>query len=539
MTARQEEKSLASISQRVSDRFNVVDEGIKQHSPRSSTLKHFQDLHQRFTLWAFHICALQLASNVRSLEHRLRNAPMLWARYWELLHDIEEDLTDLWDCLQECMTSPESSGKELGLQTGAPYEIDEALEGIDQSIRFLFKSNRIALSSDSRDRYSVAMAAVPATEVDSEVVDFDTMGDLFPRLRPSSHDWLRRRLATANNMRRRYLRYRQLRHDKPVSGIRKADSDFDDLNTTASTVEASLIPEAATRLDLDDVASIVSYNTVSMTPGSNSISVRKCPFCDWHTKLHYAGSKEQVSIDRYRRHICAHLEQVALAVIGEAVDESEQGGSDAQGQLNRGFDFGSEDEGQDDTWSTTTDDEDVTYQGNDYASQSPMSRDAKHTVGIDAIETAAAEARRPVYPKVHTDYLAVESLKYYDLPWEYDRRDPKYIIILRDMGERETDLLFEHTRRLRAGKLSWIGASRTDKQFALHEERRKAGAKSSAVALSGRDLSPSKDGTSGDLRGRRRRTSASSVAAQRSSFHPRTGTSSKDLLDQDERGDDP
>lgn len=29
-------------------------------------------------------------------------------------------------------------------------------------------------------------------------------------------------------------------------------------------------------------------------------------------------------------------------------------------------------------------------------------------------------AKAPVYPKVHRDYLAVETLKYYDLPWEYD-----------------------------------------------------------------------------------------------------------------------
>lgn len=149
-------------------------------------------------------------------------------------------------------------------------------------------------------------------------------------------------------------------------------------------LERHLSAEHADRFSSSQLPTLCDFRT----QGSNSISVRKCPFCDWHTKLHYAGSKEQVSIDRYRRHICAHLEQVASAVIGEAVDESEQGGSDAQGQLNRGFDFGSEDEGQDDTWSTTTDDEDVTYQGNDYASQSPMSRDAKHTVGIDGMQEA-------------------------------------------------------------------------------------------------------------------------------------------------------
>jgi len=62
-------------------------------------------------------------------------------------------------------------------------------------------------------------------------------------------------------------------------------------------------------------------------------------------------------------------------------------------------------------------------------------------------------AKAPVYPKVHRDYLAVETLKYYDLPWEYDPANKDYIIILRDMSKAETDILFEHTTRLRSGSL--------------------------------------------------------------------------------------
>jgi hypothetical protein len=30
-------------------------------------------------------------------------------------------------------------------------------------------------------------------------------------------------------------------------------------------------------------------------------------------------------------------------------------------------------------------------------------------------------SRAPVYPKVHTDHMATETLKYYDIPWEYDQ----------------------------------------------------------------------------------------------------------------------
>lgn len=77
---------------------------------------------------------------------------------------------------------------------------------------------------------------------------------------------------------------------------------------------------------------------------------------------------------------------------------------------------------------------------------------------------------KPTYVKVHRDHLAVETLTYYGLPWEWDRvssrphhssnkkhsnrdrtqqTDTDYIIILREMDPRETDILFEHTKRLR------------------------------------------------------------------------------------------
>ncbi|KAJ9647975.1 hypothetical protein H2201_001342 [Coniosporium apollinis] len=58
-------------------------------------------------------------------------------------------------------------------------------------------------------------------------------------------------------------------------------------------------------------------------------------------------------------------------------------------------------------------------------------------------------ARQPTYIKVHRDHLLIDTLTYYGLPWEYDRDDDHYIIILRELDRRDTDLLFEHTRKLR------------------------------------------------------------------------------------------
>ncbi|GAB1740129.1 hypothetical protein NU219Hw_g5046t1 [Hortaea werneckii] len=59
--------------------------------------------------------------------------------------------------------------------------------------------------------------------------------------------------------------------------------------------------------------------------------------------------------------------------------------------------------------------------------------------------------RRPVYPSAHRDFLSIETLAHYDIPYEIDRSNPDYIIILREMDKYETEVLFEHTRRIRGG----------------------------------------------------------------------------------------
>lgn len=61
----------------------------------------------------------------------------------------------------------------------------------------------------------------------------------------------------------------------------------------------------------------------------------------------------------------------------------------------------------------------------------------------------------PTYAKIHSRYLDIETLHYYDLPYELDTTDPSntYIIVLREnLSQRETEVLFEHTRRLKAGR---------------------------------------------------------------------------------------
>ena len=59
------------------------------------------------------------------------------------------------------------------------------------------------------------------------------------------------------------------------------------------------------------------------------ISASKCPFCDWLTKIRFSDRSAPpdgdilVGLQRYRRHVGSHLEQVALAVITDETTEED------------------------------------------------------------------------------------------------------------------------------------------------------------------------------------------------------------------------
>ena len=105
----------------------------------------------------------------------------------------------------------------------------------------------------------------------------------------------------------------------------------------------------------------------------------------------------------------------------------------------------------------------------------------------------------PIYPKIHMKYHAVDTLRYYELPWEYDsvstngqtdrlvfanisQYDSNYIIIKREMDKSETDVLFEHTRRLRSRKLI-ADAPKKEKEYAWYRKRNRSGSRVRKVGI--------------------------------------------------------
>ncbi|CRG84892.1 hypothetical protein PISL3812_02068 [Talaromyces islandicus] len=63
------------------------------------------------------------------------------------------------------------------------------------------------------------------------------------------------------------------------------------------------------------------------------------------------------------------------------------------------------------------------------------------------------EPERTTFIKVHRKWLLPATLEAFRLPWDWDDRDPNYIIIKKFISEEFQEELFSHTRRIREGKL--------------------------------------------------------------------------------------
>ncbi|KAJ4378885.1 hypothetical protein N0V86_005759 [Didymella sp. IMI 355093] len=98
-------------------------------------------------------------------------------------------------------------------------------------------------------------------------------------------------------------------------------------------------------------------------------------------------------------------------------------------------------------------------------------------------------ATQPIYAKINKRYLDIETLHYYDIPYEYDA-DPNYIIVLREMSQKETDILFEHTRRLRSEHGEDGQDRRGRKEYAFVRKKSRGKARSFDGSRSAKDATP-------------------------------------------------
>jgi hypothetical protein len=101
---------------------------------------------------------------------------------------------------------------------------------------------------------------------------------------------------------------------------------------------------------------------------------------------------------------------------------------------------------------------------------------------LGPIGTPPLQTRQPSYPMIHKQHLEIETLRYYDIPFEY-AMDSEYLIILQEMSQEETQILFEHTRRLRSKH--W-----NDRWFIEPDSRNRSGQKDYAFVRKRSDVGP-------------------------------------------------
>ncbi|KAK8169920.1 hypothetical protein IWX90DRAFT_192809 [Phyllosticta citrichinensis] len=63
------------------------------------------------------------------------------------------------------------------------------------------------------------------------------------------------------------------------------------------------------------------------------------------------------------------------------------------------------------------------------------------------------QAKVPTYIKIRKEHIEQETLAFFGLLWDWDQSHSDYVVIFRELDNRETDMLFEHTKALRKHRM--------------------------------------------------------------------------------------
>lgn len=99
----------------------------------------------------------------------------------------------------------------------------------------------------------------------------------------------------------------------------------------------------------------------------------------------------------------------------------------------------------------------------------------------------------PTYPMVHRKHLDMDTLIYYDIPYEHHDDDPDYLIIMQECNQPELEILFEHTRRLRQDQ-----APQKPETTTASSDKKKTSSKQQSSSRNSRNPDPRSSDFSGE-----------------------------------------
>jgi hypothetical protein len=161
----------------------------------------------RFQIWMSNLGAAHPATDRRSADYRLREAPEVVDRIVELLEELTEINSEVLEIVSGERSNREIAEGDSDTDSSSPGsgqdELSELFLSTGDVLTSLFKVSMLVKKATTRDRYARAASAKDKPYL----VEFDIrhVADKYPKAR--EQPWLLERLGTAITQRRQYLRY--------------------------------------------------------------------------------------------------------------------------------------------------------------------------------------------------------------------------------------------------------------------------------------------------------------------------------------------
>jgi len=166
-----------------------------------------EDGRSRFQIWMSNLGAAHPATDRRSADYRLREAPEVIDRIVELLEELTEINGEVHEIVSGERSNRRIAEEDSDADSSSPDsgqdELSELFLSTGDVLTSLFKVSMLVKKATTRDRYARAASAKDKPYL----VEFDIrhVADKFPKAR--EQPWLLQRLGTAITQRRQFLRY--------------------------------------------------------------------------------------------------------------------------------------------------------------------------------------------------------------------------------------------------------------------------------------------------------------------------------------------
>jgi hypothetical protein len=191
-------KTIADAARKSSASFEAIEQISAAQLPERL---NNEDSRSRYDIWASNLGSIHPATDRRSADYRLREAPEVTDRIVELLEELTEINSEIHEILSGERANRQTSESEDDMES--TDELSELRLSVGDIITSLFKISMLVKKATKRDRYAKAASA----KDDPFLAEFDIrhIADKYPKIR--AQPWLLERLGKAITQRRQFLRY--------------------------------------------------------------------------------------------------------------------------------------------------------------------------------------------------------------------------------------------------------------------------------------------------------------------------------------------